>query len=273
MLVSVIIPTYNRAMFLARAIDSVLRQSFQDFELIVIDDGSTDNSKQTVESYSDSRIKYFFQENRGVSAARNLGVKKSSGKYIAFLDSDDEWKEDKLEKQLSLLDSSKHRLCHTGELWLRDGEVVKQKKAHQKVGGDMFIRSLKNCVISPSSVLLERTLFEEMNGFNESFIVCEDYDLWLKITSLYEIAFLEEAFVIKHAGHDDQLSFKFFAMDYWRVKAMAWAKANRQLSQERVDVLTQLCLKKCQYLIKGYEKYENFENYDEVRAIENYISN
>ncbi|MGI4993406.1 glycosyltransferase family 2 protein [Halobacteriovorax sp. GFR7] len=273
MLVSVIIPTYNRANFLARAIDSVLKQSFQNFELIVVDDGSSDNSKDIVESFSDERIKYIFQQNRGVSAARNLGVIQSSGNYIAFLDSDDEWSENKLQRQLSLLENTKLRLCHTGEHWLRDGEVVKQKKVHQKVGGDMFIRSLKNCVISPSSVLMERSLFEEMGGFNEDFIVCEDYDLWLKITSLYEIGFLEEAFVIKHAGHDDQLSFKFFAMDYWRVKAMAWAKANRQLSKERIEVLTQLCLKKCQYLIKGYEKHENFENYDEVRAIENYISN
>lgn len=272
MLVSVIIPTYNRASFLGRAISSVLAQSYEELELIIVDDGSSDNSKVICDEIQDERISYYFKDNGGVSSARNFGVERANGKFIAFLDSDDEWHTDKISKQLQRLKSSQRRIIHSGERWIRDGEIVKQKKSHQKFGGDMFIRSLTNCVISPSSVVMEKSLYLEMEGMREDFVVCEDYDLWLKITSLYDIEFIDEELMTKYAGHDDQLSFKFFAMDYWRVKSMYWILQNRSLDREREEVLRNLCLKKCHYLLKGYEKYDNYKNYDEVKEVANYMS-
>ncbi|WP_199506594.1 MULTISPECIES: glycosyltransferase family 2 protein [Halobacteriovorax] len=272
MLVSVIIPTYNRADFLKRSITSVLNQSFNDLELIIVDDGSTDHTHDVVGSFSDKRIKYLKKENAGVSSARNLGVKNSKGDYIAFLDSDDEWHRDKLASQVSYLKNTGKVLVHTAERWLRDGKVVKQKKHHQKHGGDMFIRSLQGCVISPSSVLMKKELFEQIGGMREDFVVCEDYDFWLKVTSLYDIGFLENEFVNKYGGHEDQLSFKFFAMDYWRVKSMAWILQNRPLSEERSKALLESCHKKCQYLMKGYKKHQNFKDYEEVKSIASFVT-
>lgn len=272
MLVSVIIPTFNRAEFLTRSISSVLNQSYNDLELIIVDDGSTDETKEVVESFKDSRLSFYHKSNGGVSSARNLGVSKAQGEYIAFLDSDDEWQLDKISTQVSYLKNTGKVLVHTAEKWLRDGKVVKQKKHHQKNGGDMFIRSLQGCVISPSSVLMKKSLYEKVGGMREDFVVCEDYDFWLKVTSLHDIGFLEEEFVNKYAGHADQLSFKFFAMDYWRVKSMAWVYQNRPLSEERAKALLKSAQKKCQYLLKGYKKHQNFKNFDEVKSISEFFT-
>ncbi len=271
MVASVIIPTFNRARFIGRAINSVLNQSLKELEVIIVDDGSTDETEEIVQSFNDSRLTYIYQDNAGVSSARNTGVENANYDYIAFLDSDDEWLPSKLEKQISKISQSRSRFIHTAEKWMRDGEVVKQKKSHQKHGGDMFIRSLANCVISPSTSLMEKSLYRELEGMREDFVVCEDYDFWLKLTSLYEIDFIEEELIIKNGGHDDQLSFKFFAMDYWRVKSMAWIAKNRRLNQERLESLCKICTKKSEYLLRGYEKYQNFKDYDEVKEILDYI--
>lgn len=272
MLVSVIIPTFNRAQFLIRSISSVLNQSYVDLELIIVDDGSTDETLEVVNSVKDSRLSYHYKENGGVSSARNLGVTKAQGEYIAFLDSDDEWQLDKISAQVSYLQNTGKVLVHTAEKWMRDGKVVKQKKHHQKSGGDMFIRSLQGCVISPSSVLMKKSLYEKVGGMREDFVVCEDYDFWLKVTSLHDIGFLEEELVNKYAGHADQLSFKFFAMDYWRVKSMAWVYQNRPLNEERAKALLVSAQKKCQYLLKGYKKHQNFKNFNEVKSISEFFT-
>ena len=145
MKVSVIIPTYNRSSVLSRAIDSVLRQSDRDFELIVVDDGSTDNTKNLIEQYSD-QITYIYQDNEGVSAARNLGLKHATGEWVAFLDSDDEWKKKKLEKQIAFIEKNPlFQWSHGNEKWLRNGKHLNQKKIHQKSEA-IFLRDLSTCV-------------------------------------------------------------------------------------------------------------------------------
>ena len=214
-LISVIIPTFNRAHVLLKAIDSVLKQTYKNFEVIVVDDGSTDGTTELLSSYiKEGKILYLKQENKGVSSARNFGVKSSKGDWLAFLDSDDEWLKHKLQKQVELLTERPDlRLVHGEELWVRNGKRVNQKKIHQKFGGFIYEKCLPLCLISPSAVMIERKLYEEMGGFDEEFTVCEDYDLWLKITSLYEVGFVSDPIIYKYGGHEDQLSHKYFAMD------------------------------------------------------------
>ena len=212
-LISVIIPTFNRVDVLYRSIYSVLRQTYHDIEIIVVDDGSTDPTRDLVLSIVDDRTMYVQQKHSGVSAARNTGISASSGKLIAFLDSDDEWRPDKLERQLELYDGNDYFVCHTDELWLRDGQVVNQKNFHKKQGGCFFERALDRCLISPSSVLISRSLLDKAGCFDENLPAAEDYDLWLRITAFYPVTFVDKPLVIKHGGRMDQLSVTTQAID------------------------------------------------------------
>jgi glycosyltransferase involved in cell wall biosynthesis len=219
-LISVIIPTYNRWPLIAEAIDSVLVQAFRDFELIVVDDGSTDGTAKRLVKF-DSRLRLFKTTNRGVAAARNFGVGHAAGRYVAFLDSDDLWLPRKLEIQLALLDRHPEiQICQTEEIWIRKGVKVNPKAIHRKPSGDIFVRSLDLCLISPSAVMMTRELFQRVGGFDESFPVCEDYDLWLRIASECSVPLIPEALVVKRGGHADQLSRSVWGMDRYRVLAL-----------------------------------------------------
>lgn len=227
--VSVIIPTFNRANLLAQAIDSVLSQSYTDFELIVVDDGSTDATQALLSQYR-GRIRYLFQENRGVSAARNLGIKAARGLYICLLDSDDLWLRDKLKEQIRLMKGDpKIRVSYTDEVWIRGGKRVNQGKRHRKYSGWILRKLLPLCLISPSSVMIERGVFEEVGLFDESFPVCEDYDLWLRIGSRMSIYLIEKPLIVKRGGRADQLSRIYWGQDRFRIKALV-----KLLSQDGV---------------------------------------
>jgi glycosyltransferase involved in cell wall biosynthesis len=271
--VSVVIPTYNRASVLGRAIDSVLAQTYTNFEVIVVDDGSTDNTQELLSKYED-RIVTITQPNAGVSCARNNGVLKSSGEWIAFLDSDDSWLPNKLELQMKYIDSNpRYNLVHGEEIWIRNGKRVNPKNKHAKSGGDIFLRSLELCLISPSAVILKKDLYNRMEGFREDYEVCEDYDLWLKICSLEEVGFITTPIINKFGGHEDQLSRKFFAMDFWRVKSIKWILENRDLSIEKREHAKEVLLQKTEVLINGYNKHKNFENIEEVSKIREFALN
>ncbi len=267
--VSIIIPTYNRAHIVARAIESVLQQSYKHFELIVIDDGSTDDTAIQLKSFIENKsIQFHQKDNAGVASARNFGVSKSRGQWLAFLDSDDEWLPHKLQDQIDFLMAHRHlRIVYGEETWIRNGVKVNQKKHHKKSGGHIFEKCLEQCLIAPSSVLLERKLFDELNGFDESFIVCEDYDLWIKISSQYEIGFIEHPLILKYGGHEDQLSTKFFAMDMWRLKAMNNLLRKPFLSDEYQTAIKSAMLMKGRILINGYQKHGNFEEAENVRRL------
>ena len=269
-LISVIIPVYNREKFIARAIESVLGQSFRNWELIVVDDGSADSSWDEIQKHSHGQLKAFQKTNGGVSSARNFGAHKAQGEWLAFLDSDDEWLSSKLEKQVELIQAGLP-LIHSEEIWVRDGVRVNQPKAYKKGGGDQFVQSLKLCSISPSTALINKKIFFELGGFREDYPVCEDYDLWLKITSLYEVGLVDEPCIKKYAGHDDQLSFQYKAMDYWRIKSMKWILDNRELEDEKLEKLKSILFKKLNILEKGYRKYNNLENLDEILQIRNEV--
>jgi glycosyltransferase involved in cell wall biosynthesis len=219
-LVSVIIPTYNRKTMLQEAVASVLAQSFRDFELIVVDDGSTDGTAADLRSRCEARLRVLEQARRGVAAARNLGVRAARGEYIAFLDSDDTWLPRKLERQMDFMRAGPRRISQTEEIWIRDGRRVNPMKKHRKPSGDVFRASLELCLVSPSAVLMTRELFEEAGGFDESFEVCEDYDLWLRIAQNHAIDLLPELLVVKRGGHADQLSRSTWGFDRFRVRAL-----------------------------------------------------
>lgn len=265
-LVSVIIPTYNRKNVLLRAITSVLAQTYKHFEIIVIDDGSTDQTREELLPLINSgKIKYQFGENRGVAAARNAGFASSNGELIAFLDSDDEWLPHKLEEQIDYFSANpQKKIVYGEELWFRKGVRVNQKLIHKKMGGWIFEACIVQCLIAPSSVMLTRDLFIEMEGFDESFKVCEDYDLWLKISSLQEIGFIEEPIIIKHGGHEDQLSTKYPAMDFWRLKSMHRILKSRTLSHSHKLMLSQSMKRRGEILINGYKKYGNTPDAERV---------
>lgn len=255
MLVSVIVPSFNRKGFLEEAVASVFSQSFQDFELIIVDDGSAPGHLPKIEN---QRLKVFRLPHRGVAAARNFGVAMAVGKYLAFLDSDDLWVKNKLEKQLSfMLDNPLFKICHTHEKWQRNGQHLNQMKKHQKYGGWIFDKCLPLCLISCSSVLMERELFETVGGFDEGLPVCEDYDLWLRIAHQHPIGFIDEPLIIKRGGHPDQLSKKYWGMDRFRVRALEKLLRLKLKTGQRNLVLTEL-KKKYAILAAGAWKRRKF---------------
>ena len=219
--VSVIIPTFNRAHKIARAVASVLYQTFSDYEILVVDDGSGDATPEALTPFL-PRIHYVtHSKNRGVSAARNTGIRESRSPLVAFLDSDDYWLPEKLAAQVSFF--SKHPqavACQTEELWIRRGVRVNPMKKHLKPSGDILEPSLRLCVVSPSAVLLKRSLLEEVGVFDEGFPACEDYDLWLRISWKYPIWLIPEPLVIKEGGAPDQLSRSIEGMDQYRIRAI-----------------------------------------------------
>lgn len=254
-LVSVIIPTYNREAVLRKAIESVQAQSFRDWELIVVDDGSTDNSRTMVEGFNDSRIQYIYQANQGVSVARNLGVGQSSGYWLAFLDSDDRWLPKKLEKQLELLEKEKTAWAHTDEIWIRNKVRVNPHKKHAKPEGRIYLKCLPLCVVSPSSVMIQRAVFDEVGAFDPLLPAAEDYDLWLRLAARYPISLQREFLIEKTGGHADQLSGTFLGLDRFRVRALRKQLNSPFLSSLEIEKTRKIFSKKCKILASGYLKH------------------
>ena len=267
--VSVIIPTYNRAPVLERAIGSVLGQSFRNFELIVVDDGSTDGTQDVLNSLGREHSFHCIRQiNQGVSAARNHGIRVARGKWLAFLDSDDEWLPQKLEFQLEKsLEDSQCPLIHGEEIWIRDGVRVNPMKKHQKKGGDVFKDAVRLCCISPSTVMLKKDLIAEVGFFREDFPVCEDYDLWLRILSHHKVSFVNKFLIKKYGGHEDQLSRKYRAMDYWRILSLHSVLQDEKLCLDNRHFAQVELKKKANILLKGYRKHQNLIYYDEIFKI------
>ena len=257
--ISVIIPTLNRCHTLKRAIDSVLQQSFQPEEIIIVDNGSQDGTAKMVTSCYPS-VKFLSEDKRGVSAARNLGIKASKGRWLALLDSDDEWYPKKLERQANICAnfSTSFRLIHTNEEWKKDGVLVNQMKKHKKNGGNIFLACLPICCISPSSTLLRKDIFQDIGYFDENLPACEDYDLWLRICSKEEVFFINENLIVKHGGHSDQLSRKYWAMDRFRVYSLEKLINSGELSIKNDMAAKKMLISKINVLVKGGLNRKNF---------------
>lgn len=258
--VSVIIPTYNRVNFLEEAIESVLSQEYKNFELIIVDDGSTDETRDIVRRYT-KEVAYFYQDRRGVSCARNMGIKISSGEYIAFLDSDDKWLAKKLSCQMDFFTQNPYAsICYTEEIWFRKDIRVNPLKKHRKHGGRIFEKVLPLCIISPSSVMIKRDLFFDRVGFfDESLPACEDYDMWLRIAARYPIYLIETPLIIKRGGHQDQLSQKFIGLDRFRIKALVNILESGVLSHKQYKASLKELRRKCNIFGSGCLKRGKIE--------------
>ena len=232
MKISVIIPTFNRADFILQAIKSVQNQSISVDEIIVIDDGSTDGTKELLK---DENIVYIYQKNSGVSAARNQGIKKAKCDWLAFLDSDDLWHKDKIKEQVALhVNNPTLKASFTDEKWIRNGKIVNKKK-HLRKEEPTFLNSLRTCKIGVSTFFVHKCVFDEVGLFDENLKVCEDYDLWLRILQKYPIKLLNKELITKQAGHQNQLSFTTSLIDNYRVVALTkhiQSEYKKEISQE-----------------------------------------
>ena len=267
--VTVILPTWNRSEWLETAIESVLKQTFRDFELIVVDDASTDSTEEILDHYSGKISTIIFEENLGVSAARNAAILNSDSEWVAFLDSDDSWHSEKLQKQIKQTIIRQGIPIHfTDEIWIRNGIRVNPKKKHQKIEGYIFQQSLALCLMAPSTVLLRRELLEVHGMFDERLPVCEDYDLWLRLCAHHPVALLDEKLMTRHGGHADQLSKSVWGIDRYRVQSIIKILKTEKLQPEDQSAAIRMLQKKCRILIHGFNKRDNLR---EVRKYEKFI--
>lgn len=249
-LVSAIIPTYNRGWVLKEAIDSVLKQDYPHVELIVVDDGSTDNTFDLLNDYS-ANIVVIRQKNSGVSAARNSGIAASSGQYISFLDSDDLWQPEKLSCQMDFFQTHPGTLiCQTEEIWIRNGVRVNPKNRHKKPSGMIFERSLALCLVSPSAAMLNRSLFETVGTFDERLPAAEDYDLWLRISCRFPVYLIDKPLVIKRGGHADQLS-GMSGLDKYRLTSLKKIIEGDLLNEKQRNAAIETLKEKCAIYAQG----------------------
>lgn len=266
---SVIIPSYNRKEKLKNALDSVLAQDYKDFELIVVDDGSDDGSSDLAGEYK-NRITYIYQENSGVSPARNKGILSSNAPNITLLDSDDTWGSGKLRLHREFIENNPGIFIHqTEDIWIRNGRRVNPGLKHLKPEGKIFIPSLELCLISPSSVCISKTIFDKYGLFDEKLPACEDYDLWLRITPFEETGLIKKKLITRYAGHSDQLSSSFRAMDRFRLYSILKLLHN---SGDRLDAsyktaATDSAIKKGNILLNGLEKRGNKTGAEKLQNI------
>ncbi len=270
---SVIIPAYNRYITLQRAISSVMSQTYKDFELIVVDDGSDDETPLIESQYHNSII-YIRQKNQGVSSARNAGISKANSPFIAFLDSDDQWHREKLREQFIYIRKNPQIPIHqTEEIWIRNGRRVNPMKKHAKVEGEIFLNSLDLCIISPSSVVIRRELFDRYGLFDINLPVCEDYDLWLRITCHEKTGLIRKNLITKYGGHDSQLSKSYGAMDRFRIYAIIKLLISERelITPEYYHNARKTAIKKCNILLEGACKREKREFAKDIGRIINYL--
>jgi glycosyltransferase involved in cell wall biosynthesis len=252
-LVSVILPTYNRGWILTEAIDSVLAQDYKDYELIVVDDGSTDNTRKILDTYGQNII-VLRQTNKGVSAARNRGIVQAAGQLVAFLDSDDLWLPLKLSKQVDFFNLNPDAVINqTEEIWMRNGVRVNPKDRHRKPSGMIFERSLELCLVSPSAVMIKKTLFDAVGVFDENMPACEDYDLWLRISCRYPVHLIDTPLIIKRGGHEDQLS-KAPGLDKFRIQSLENIIESGRLAESQYRAAVYSLQDKCAIYAGGCRK-------------------
>ncbi len=265
--ISVIIPSYNRAPLLARALRSVYQQTRPAAEVIIIDDGSTDDTRMMISRHFPG-VRYYHQDNRGVSAARNHGIHQATGQWLAFLDSDDTWLPEKLARQAAVIESHADcQLVHSDEIWIRHSRRVNPMKKHRKSGGNIFSHCLPRCVISPSAVAIRATLLKEAGLFDESLPACEDYDLWLRICHRYAVHYLDEPLIIKYGGHEDQLSRRHWGMDRFRIRALEKLLLLPSLSRAQRQAALAMLAKKTQIYLQGAEKRNKSSEIDRCRTL------
>jgi len=206
-LVSVVIPTYNRANLLPRALDSVLNQTYENLEVIVVDDGSKDDTEEVMKEYDDPRVKYIrFEENKGANVARNTGIKSAESNFIALQDSDDKWLPKKLEKQMDLYledpDTPKLVYCKVRGTFANGSTVTVPENWVNPKEGYLHDQLLRSNFVSTVGMLTEKKCLEKVGYFDEELPRKQDWDLALRLSKHFEFKFIDE--VLVHAYHEDQ---------------------------------------------------------------------
>ena len=268
---TVIIPTKDRANRLIKAIESVNAQVYPPARIIVVDDGSTDDTKRLLKGLSSSVTRVFLCSNYGVSRAREVGVLLAETDWLAFLDSDDLWQKDKLQRQAEFIQRYPFfEVLQSEEVWIRKGRRVNPCKHHKKPEGWAWPEVLYRCLISPSGVVLRRELFHRYGGFREDFPVCEDYDLWLRVTRHKPVGLVKEPGVVKFGGHEDQLSRAYPAMDRFRFKSLleAYLKEEEDLFRKQ---LREALRTKAEILLKGAMKRDLSDEVKYYRLVLEFI--
>jgi len=251
---------------LKEAADSVLDQDYPNFELIVVDDGSTDDTPELLATYGE-KITVIRQPNRGVSAARNRGIAGAKGELIAFLDSDDLWLPGKLTKQLEFFHANPNALiCQTEEIWIRRGKRVNPKNKHKKISGMIFEPSLHLCLVSPSAVMMRRSLFEKVGLFDETLPACEDYDLWLRVSRQYPVYLLDIPLIVKRGGHADQLS-AAAGLDKYRIASIQKLVDSGKLTENQHAAAVAVVKEKCAIYAAGCLKRGKTEEAEYYRKL------
>ncbi|MFP4484962.1 MAG: glycosyltransferase family 2 protein [Spirochaetaceae bacterium] len=284
---SVVIPTFNRLSFLPEAISSVLSQTWAApashagrgdarqaplLEIIVVDDGSTDGTPEYLADAAAAApevIRVVTLTHGGTPGrARNAGVAAARGDLIAFLDADDLWRSDKLEGQMAL-----HRpkaaavLSHTRETWLRGRRIVSQAGQEHLREGEVFADALHKCIIGPSTTVMERRVFEELGGFREDLEVAEDYELWVRLTHRHPVAYVDEELTIKRAGHGDQLSERYGAIEFFRIQGLRDLVEGGAFEDvpEHARAAARTLARKCRIYAQGCAKRGRLEEAQEYR--------
>ncbi|PIE59225.1 MAG: glycosyl transferase family A [Desulfobulbus propionicus] len=261
-MISVIIPTHNRAGFLSRAVDSIACQTMLPDELVIVDDGSSDHTADVAlqcRAKYDNRflIRYIYQENAGAASARNTGIMTSRSSILCFLDSDDWWEPTKLERQFTAMrEQPSYMISHTREIWYRQGKRVNQKKKHDPPHGNIFSKSLRMCMVGMSTVMLKKDCFDKFGLFDETFPCCEDYDLWLRMSCNIPFLLIKEQLINKDGGRPDQLSvIHRMGMDVYRIRSVEKLMASGCLTAEQQVLAARELSRKCTIYGRGCMKH------------------
>jgi glycosyltransferase involved in cell wall biosynthesis len=261
--VAVVIPTYNRRAMVCEAVKSVLAQRNAKFELIVVDDGSTDGTWDEltqIAAVANDHAQWEMMRiertpNRGPATARNTGVAIAAAPFVALLDSDDLWLPHKLNRQIAFMrDHPEYAISQTEEIWMRNGRRVNPGARHRKRAGDLFADSLLTCLISPSAVIMRTDLLREAGGFDEDLAAAEDYDLWLRLLTDHKVGLVDEQLVIRRAGHPGQLSATVPALDRFRILALLKLLAREDFAPERRIKVCEVLSEKCAIYAKGLKR-------------------
>jgi glycosyltransferase involved in cell wall biosynthesis len=258
--VSVIIPTYNRGRLLKKAVESVLNQSHTNLELVIVDDGSDDDTPEIIDWYqkrNQRKIIFVQQKNRGPAAARNRGLAAAEHDLIVFLDSDDWLHRDKIGLQIAAMQKKPdYLISHTQETWYRDGKLLNQKHRHRKESGYIFDRCLDLCAVGMSTVMLKRQLIEQVGLFDEQLPCCEDYDYWLRVSAKQPFLLIDRPLTYKDGGRTDQVSFIHrTGMDKYRIRAIEKILVSGMLDDAQYRLAKEELAKKCRIYGNGCIKH------------------
>lgn len=269
-LVSVIIPVYNRFEMAKEAVSSVIGQTYRNLEVIIVDDGSIDMTSTLAVYFGDDlRVKYLKIKHNGMPGfVRNKGVEISSGKYLAFLDSDDLWVDSKLEKQIGFMENnSTYKVVHTREAWVRNGKTISQSGFNHKRFGNIFSDALVKCILGPSTIMLEKDLYIKLGGFRDDLEIAEDYELWLRLTDSNNIGYIDEPLITKRAGHVGQLSEKYGQIEIFRIRGLQKLVEQNYFKNGNQQQAENELAKKCRIYAAGCKKRNKIEEAEIYESI------